>query len=591
MRVILMLLILTIGLFVVTPAEPVFAESSSSASTRSWQDNPSGIPVTRWVDRDGSRPTGYREWTQQVGAEKPFSSATVIVRSGDKSGGRSGEICVLINAQLVTGMQTSLDQYVADLTAEGYSVAVYAQSGGTPQDIRAFLQEEFEKGMVGVLLVGALPVPWYEAECWDPVEHEEFPCDLYYMDLDGTWGDADSDGLFDTHTGPTAPDVFLGRLTAGPLSASLAGEIALLQNYFEKNHRYRTGQTPLLNRALVYVDDDWESWASQWSGGVGLAYADRTQVSDPATTVADDYEAHLPLNYEAILLCAHSNPNLHAFKIPPDVWDDGYTLYSEIPAIDPPAYFYNLFACSNARFVETDYMAGWYIFCDTYGLAAIGSTKTGSMLEFDDFYGPFGAGQTYGQALAAWFMNMFADGTEDWERCWYYGMTLCGDPTLVRGFSPVTVTTATLPDGEFGKTYSAVLSARGGVSPYRWRLANESKLPDGLSLDSTTGSISGVPTEIGSFDMMVTVADNSIPAAADTVELALNIRFTCGDANDDGTITIADAVVIVMYVFRGGVPPTPLEAGDANGDGAVNVADAVYVVNYIFRGGPPPVCP
>jgi hypothetical protein len=28
----------------------------------------------------------------------------------------------------------------------------------------------------------------------------------------------------------------------------------------------------------------------------------------------------------------------------------------------PEAYFYNLFACSNARFTETDYMAGWYMF-------------------------------------------------------------------------------------------------------------------------------------------------------------------------------------------------------------------------------------
>jgi hypothetical protein len=591
MRVTISLLILLIGLCPWLPTTTISAQPSPSETMRSWHDNPSGIPVTRWVDRDGSRPTGFQEWKLKAGPEGPFVSALVDARPADKRGPRSGEICVLVNNQLTAGIQTSLDQYVTDLAAEGYSVAVYAQSGGTPQDIRAFLQEEFEKGMVGVLVIGALPVPWYEAECWDPAEHEEFPCDLYYMDMDGDWWDADGDGLFDAHTGATAPEVWMGRLTAGPLSANLAGEIALLQSYFRKNHRYRTGQAALLNRALVYVDDDWEPWAGQWSSNVGLAYADRTQVSDPATTVADDYEAHLPLNYEAILLCAHSNPNLHAFKIPPDLWDDSYTFYNEIPAIDPPAYFYNLFACSNARYVEPNYMGGWYIFCDSFGLASIGSTKTGSMLEFDDFYGPFGSGRTYGQALADWFTSMFADGIEDWERCWFYGMTLCGDPTLVRGQSTVTVTTSALPDGQYRKSYSAILSAWGGSPPYLWRLADETKLPDGLSLDSLTGAISGVPTDVGDFILAVTVTDGSIPALADTAQLTLRVTYKCGDGNNDGSITIADAVLIITYVFRGGPAPSPLEAGDATGDGLVNVADAVHLVNYIFRGGPAPVCP
>jgi len=30
--------------------------------------------------------------------------------------------------------------------------------------------------------------------------------------------------------------------------------------------------------------------------------------------------------------------------------------------------------------------------------------------------------------------------------------------------------------------------------------------------------------------------------------------------------------------------------GDANGDGKVNVGDAVYLINYVFKGGLPPVC-
>lgn len=66
--------------------------------------------------------------------------------------------------------------------------------------------------------------------------------------------------------------------------------------------------------------------------------------------------------------------------------------------------------------------------------------------------------------------------------------------------------------------------------------------------------------------------------------------YVCGDAAGDGTISIADAIFIIGYVFRGGPAPDPLDAADANGDGNINVADAVYLINYIFRSGPDPVC-
>lgn len=63
-----------------------------------------------------------------------------------------------------------------------------------------------------------------------------------------------------------------------------------------------------------------------------------------------------------------------------------------------------------------------------------------------------------------------------------------------------------------------------------------------------------------------------------------------GDANGDGKYNVGDAVYLVSYIFRGGLPPTPyaLCSGDANCDCKLNVGDAVYLVNYIFRGGAAP---
>ena len=64
--------------------------------------------------------------------------------------------------------------------------------------------------------------------------------------------------------------------------------------------------------------------------------------------------------------------------------------------------------------------------------------------------------------------------------------------------------------------------------------------------------------------------------------------YICGDANADGLINIGDAVCLVSYIFRFGLPPVPIIAGDANNSGDVDLADVVYIINYAFRGGPAP---
>jgi hypothetical protein len=65
-------------------------------------------------------------------------------------------------------------------------------------------------------------------------------------------------------------------------------------------------------------------------------------------------------------------------------------------------------------------------------------------------------------------------------------------------------------------------------------------------------------------------------------------EYTCGDANNDGTVNVSDAVAIINYVFVGGDPPLPLEAGDVNCDETCNVSDAVWIINYVFVGGNSP---
>ncbi|MFH1700816.1 MAG: S8 family serine peptidase [Candidatus Zixiibacteriota bacterium] len=70
------------------------------------------------------------------------------------------------------------------------------------------------------------------------------------------------------------------------------------------------------------------------------------------------------------------------------------------------------------------------------------------------------------------------------------------------------------------------------------------------------------------------------------------LSITRGDANNDGSVNISDAVYINNKIFKGGPDPMPhMLTGDANCDGYTNVGDVTYIINLVFKGGPPPPCP
>ena len=60
------------------------------------------------------------------------------------------------------------------------------------------------------------------------------------------------------------------------------------------------------------------------------------------------------------------------------------------------------------------------------------------------------------------------------------------------------------------------------------------------------------------------------------------------DANGNRLLTIADAVYLLSYLFRGGEAPYCPALGDANNDMRVNLADVIYLLDYLFGDGSPP---
>ena len=101
-----------------------------------------------------------------------------------------------------------------------------------------------------------------------------------------------------------------------------------------------------------------------------------------------------------------------------------------------------------------------------------------------------------------------------------------------------TITTDSLPDGKVGEAYSQTLTAD-GTTPITWGISG-SALPEGLTLNETTGEISGTPTAEGTAKFTVK-AENS--AGSDTKELSITItkdappshEHSYGDWRKDGT--------------------------------------------------------
>lgn len=348
---------------------------------------------------------------------------------------------------------------------------VTVNSRGSAQELRKKLLD-LRPRLIGCFFIGDVPYAQYQIENEDNSGvNTTFPCDLYFMDLDGTWLDNCSnpgsegrftlgaDGIFDWHVGSVAPDIFIGRL---PYYYSLDNRPfeQLVNQYLERLIRYWEQPDGVKKNALTYINPDWakslknaEKHISMLShlgiAGYTIDAYDSYHYGNKIN--AEDYMRRIASNsYSFVHLWAHSHWTYHIFDLGEETKKHLYQ--NDIYRSRNTPMMYNLFCCSATRWTEKSYLGGAYLFGPKSNtLALVGSTKVGSMYDSAPFHGLLAYGLSIGESYFTWWDMrphlMRTNSHSDEDISWYYGLTILGDP-LVRLVNPIDLYMQDAPDDD-----------------------------------------------------------------------------------------------------------------------------------------------
>ena len=178
--------------------------------------------------------------------------------------------------------------------------------------------------------------------------------------------------------------------------------------------------------------------------------------------------------------------------------------------------------------VTTDHTISASFAINTYTISATAGAN-GSISPSGSVIVDHGANQSFTIAPIAGYhvADVLVDGSSVGAVTSYTFTYVTAGHTISASFAiePLTITTSSpLPDGWVGTAYNQTLNATGGLTPYTWSITSGS-LPSGLTLNSSTGVISGTPTTTGTSDFIVQVADsNSPPSPPAAKNFSITIR-------------------------------------------------------------------
>lgn len=130
---------------------------------------------------------------------------------------------------------------------------------------------------------------------------------------------------------------------------------------------------------------------------------------------------------------------------------------------------------------------------------------------------------------------------------------------FVLAISAVTIITISAPisTAQVGIAYSSSCAASGGVPPYTYSISSGA-LPTGLSLNTSTGAITGTPTTAGQFQFTCFVSDSFVPVltSPNTGEAAARSRRVAKASSPQSSSASTFTITVAAAPSPTPVPPS-----------------------------------
>lgn len=238
-----------------------------------------GPGTTTWTDTSVSIGIGYEYQVLKSLPAYPYGNGTPNFGAGYIYAGiklapvhHRTACLVVIDSTFKQSLKPEISRLLEDLHGDGWQTqAIYINRNDAVLTVKSYIKSWAETNPdqnQTVFLFGRVPVPY--AGNIAPDGHDDhrgaWPCDGFYGNLDGIWTDQTvnvtlppgtrndnipGDGKFDNSFFPTPIKLEIGRVDFSNMTKFPESEEQLLRRYLHKDHAWRTGKMPMLERGLV----------------------------------------------------------------------------------------------------------------------------------------------------------------------------------------------------------------------------------------------------------------------------------------------------------------------------------------------------
>ncbi|MFM5667701.1 putative Ig domain-containing protein [Aeromonas hydrophila] len=155
--------------------------------------------------------------------------------------------------------------------------------------------------------------------------------------------------------------------------------------------------------------------------------------------------------------------------------------------------------------------------------------------------------------------------------------------TITVSAPTLAITPTTLPDGTQGTAYSQTVTATGGSAPYTYAITAGS-LPAGLSLNTSSGVISGIPSASGTFNLTLTATDANSASGFQAYSLVINGLPPVANAVSATVAANSSANPITLNITGGAASSVAIASAANHGTATASGTSITYTPTAGYAG-------